>query len=329
MSIAAGFDPKWRDVPDYILGITRAIWEERGIATLDHYYGADLIVRSPASIVRGNTGIVAATQSTLAEFPDRELPGEDVIWCWADAERASFLSSHRLLCQATHLGPGMYGAPTGRALTYRILADCYCSVDQVRDEWLVRDQSAIVLQMGADVASWTRALIAREGGPDACVQPFSPEIDVTGPYTGTGNREAPGDALAAYISAALSGDLSTLTAMTDPAAELHYPGHVSAHGWQGSTQFWLDIRSALPLARHQIHHVIGRNDPKMAPRAALRWSLTGRHDGPGRFGAPSGADVHIMGITHAEFGPRGLRREWTLIDDTAIWKQILLQTGDL
>ena len=76
------------------------------------------------------------------------------------------------------------------------------------------------------------------------------------------------------------------------------------------------------------------DDPDMPPRAALRCSLTGKHDGWGAFGRPSGAEVHIMGITHAEFGRHGagrtqLRREWTLFDETAIWKQIHLATGDL
>lgn len=37
-------------------------------------------------------------------------------------------------------------------------------------------------------------------------------------------------------------------------------------------------------------------------------------------------------MTQVEFGPFGpgkvsLRREWTLYDETAIWKQILLATG--
>ena len=37
-------------------------------------------------------------------------------------------------------------------------------------------------------------------------------------------------------------------------------------------------------------------------------------------------------MSHAEWGPFGdgaptLRREWTLIDETAIWKQIHLATG--
>ena len=52
----------------------------------------------------------------------------------------------------------------------------------------------------------------------------------------------------------------------------------------------------------------------------------------GAFGEPTGAEVYVFGITHAEYGelvsgaPK-LRREWTLYDETAIWKQILLQTG--
>jgi len=34
-----------------------------------------------------------------------------------------------------------------------------------------------------------------------------------------------------------------------------------------------------------------------------------------------------MGISHAEFGPGGLRREYTLFDEIAIWKQIVFKTG--
>jgi len=34
-----------------------------------------------------------------------------------------------------------------------------------------------------------------------------------------------------------------------------------------------------------------------------------------------------MGFSHAEFGPWGIRSEYTVFDETTIWKQILLQTG--
>ena len=57
-----GFDPKFRDFPDYIIGITKEIWEDRGIATLHEYYAKDIIVRSPGSVVTGNLGVIAQSQ---------------------------------------------------------------------------------------------------------------------------------------------------------------------------------------------------------------------------------------------------------------------------
>ncbi|MGB2357685.1 MAG: nuclear transport factor 2 family protein, partial [Paracoccaceae bacterium] len=82
-----------------------------------------------------------------------------------------------------------------------------------------------------------------------------------------------------------------------------------------------------PNAAFKIEHQIGRQDPLMPPRAALRWSLQGVHDGWGMFGQPSGAEVYVMGFTHAEFGPYGLRREYTLFDPISIWKQIFIHSG--
>ena len=64
----------------------------------------------------------------------------------------------------------------------------------------------------------------------------------------------------------------------------------------------------------------------MSPRAAVRWTIHGKHEGDGFFGPATGNDIYVLGMTHAEFGPWGLRREYTLFDETAIWKQILLGT---
>lgn len=326
-SFIPGFDPKWRDASDYILGITKEIWEDRKIHTLHHTYGPDLIVRSPASVVVGNKGIIAATQSTLAEFPNRELLGEDVMVC--PTETDSFLSSHRLLCTATHTHPGQYGAPTGRRLAYRILADCWCQNDAVHDEWLVRDQGAIVVQMGADIADWTRDLIAREGGPENCVKPMTPANDVQGPYQDHGNDDEWGQTAADVVTTMMEDGFSKVPDAYDRAATLHYPAHETAHNWGGVEQFWMGLRTAFSSAEFKVEHQFGCDDSLMPTRAALRWSLHGTHDGFGRFGPPTGAQVYVMGITHFEFGPRGIRREWTLIDDTAIWKQILLHQGSI
>ena len=68
--------------------------------------------------------------------------------------------------------------------------------------------------------------------------------------------------------------------------------------------------------------------------AAVRWALSGKHSGWGMFGAPSGADVYVWGVSHAEFGPWGangwgIRREYVIFDEVMIWKQIHLHTGAL
>jgi hypothetical protein len=334
-----GFDPKWRDVPDFINGITREIWEDRNIASLRQRYAPGLIVRSPASVVVDNSNVIAATMATLAEFPDRELPGEDVIWCEDPARTtpgsAAYLSSHRLISWATHSHAGVYGAPTGRRLCYRIVADCAIKDDRIDDEWLVRDQAAIVRQMGVKLVAWTRDLIAREGGPERCVKPMTPTGDVPGPYTGRGNDSPWGARLADAITAIMSAQMGVISTTWDRAANLHYPGGEPAFGHAAADQFWMGLRAAFPSATFTVDHVIGREDPMMPPRAAVRWSLWGKHDGWGRFGAPSGAQVYVMGITHVDFGSFGpsgthaIRNEFTLIDDAAIWKQILLHTGAL
>lgn len=322
-----GFDPKFRDFPDFIIGVTKEIWEDRGIDTLHKYYAPDIVVRSPAAVVVGNQGVIAATMATLAEFPDRTLLGEDVIWC--GTPEAGMLSSHRLLSTATHSGSGVYGQATGTRLRYRILADCHARDNRIDDEWLIRDQGAIVRQLGSEPRDYARDLIAREGGPEACVRPLTPVTDRPGPYQGTGNDNAWGARYADIIGRIMAADLAVIPREYDRAVQSEYPGGRTDHSHGAVDRFWMGLRASFPSAEFRIEHRIGAEDALMAPRAAVRWSLTGKHDGWGAFGRPTGADVFVLGISHAEFGPWGLRREWTLYDETAIWKQILLATGEV
>jgi len=327
-----GFNSKFTDFPDYILGITEEIWEKRGLATLHEYYAPDIVVRSPASIVIGNEDVIGATMATLSEFPDRELLGEDVIW--SGDEDNGMLSSHRILTVATHSNSGVYGEATGKRLRYRVMADCHAINNQINDEWLIRDQAAIVKQLGVTAQDYARDQIRSEGGAEKCVQPFTAKVDQQGPYKGTGNDNEWGQSLADTLTRMMNAEFSIVRQAYDRAASLEYPGGESSESYSGAEEFWMGLRASFPKAAFKVEHVIGRVDPYMPPRAAVRWSLQGTHDGVGRFGMPTGSDVYVMGITHVEFGAHGssqpkIRREWTLLDDTAVWKQILMQAGDL
>ncbi len=314
-----GFDPLFTDLPDYILKCTAMIWEGRQISALDWHYGDDLLVRTPAGISRGNGVGKANTMATLTEFPDRQLFGEDVIW--SGDEDAGFLSSHRILSTATHRG-GAFGPASGRKLTFRTIADTFCRDNRVWDEWLIRDNAAIAIQLGHTAEEAARTSIVAGDTQ----MPFTPETDIAGPYTGTGNSEEWGEKHADILHRLMNADFHVIPEQYDRACHLSLPGGVEGHGPAVADAFWLGLRSAFPSAEFKIDHQIGRVDPLMSPRSAIRWSLTGQHDGWGRFGKPTGAQVHVMGVSHVEFGPWGLRREITLLDDIAIWKQILLQT---
>ncbi|UWS03271.1 ester cyclase [Phaeobacter inhibens] len=327
-----GFDPKFKDFPDYIIGITKEIWEDRGISTLHEYYAPEIVVRMPGAVSTGNQGVIGATMATLAEFPDRTLLGEDVIW--SGTPEQGMLSSHRIMSTATHLGDGAFGKATGTKLKYRILADCHARNNAIDDEWLIRDNGAIVRQMGWEPEGFVRDLITREGGPERAVKPLTPTTDQPGPYQGTGNDNEWGQRHADLLTRMMAADMGAVEDTYDRAVQTEYPGGMTGHGRAAVDQFWMSLRASLPPATFTIHHQIGRSDTNMPPRSAVRWSLHGKHDGWGALGTPTGADIYVLGISHAEWGELiggdiRLRREWTLFDETAIWKQILLQTGDL
>lgn len=320
-----GFNSKFKDFPDYILGITQEIWEHRDLASLNHYYSEHIPVRSPGSLVIGNQHVIGATMATLAEFPDRQLLGEDVIWSGTPED--GMLSSHRILTTATHLGNGIYGKASGKALKYRVIADCHAKNNQIDDEWLIRDQGAVVRQLGIDPKDFAADLITTEGGVDQCVQPFTPAIDVSGPYQGKGNDDEFGQRYADILNRIMSAEISCIKSEYDRACQAEQPGGVTSHSWDAVERFWMGLRASFPNAKFTIDHQIGRQDPMMSPRAAIRFSLHGKHDGWGSFGKPTGADVYVMAAAHVEFGPCGIRREFVLFDETSVWKQILIHTG--
>lgn len=315
-----GFDPRYADLPDFILKCTAQIWEGRDIAALSWHYGENLVVRTPAGISQGNGAGKVNTMATLTEFPDRQLLGEDVIWCGDD--QSGFLSSHRIVSTATHLG-GAFGPATGCQVKFRTIADTFCRENRVWDEWLIRDNGAIAVQLGQTAKTAAQAQI--DSGDLSL--PLTPNTDVVGPYVGKGNDNEWGQKHAELLRQLMNAEFDAIDSNYDRACHLALPCGVEAHGTSAAKEFYIGLRSAFPSASFKIEHQIGHHDPLLSPRSAIRWSLTGKHEGFGRYGPPTGADVHVMAVSHVEFGPWGLRRETTLIDDIAIWKQILLQTS--
>lgn len=188
---------RYANVPEFIYGITREIWEERGIgAKIEKYYAADCLVRAATGVTTDNRGVTAQTMQTLHQFPDRQLVGEDVIW--AGYGDGSFLSSHRLVSVMRHQGDGSYGRATGRLVKSRIIADCWVTNEQVTEEWLVRDQASFARCLGIEPRELARQMVAHDLRLSGTVGFFLPEHDVPGQYR---PMVQDGPEVAAYIQA--------------------------------------------------------------------------------------------------------------------------------
>jgi hypothetical protein len=162
--------------------------------------------------------------------------------------------------------------------------------------------SAIVRQMGWDPKVYAADLIEREDGPENCVPPFTPAIDVDGGYYGKGGDHPVGRCYAVILSRIIVTGLAAIS--KEMIAPSSWNCRVGSPDTATGRRPVLDrLRASFPSASFEINHQMGRDDTEFAPRAAIRWSLTGKHEGWGTFGAPTGAEVHVMVISHAEFGP--------------------------
>lgn len=195
--------------------------------------------------------------ATLAEFPDRQLLGEDVIW--SGDEEAGYVSSHRIVSTATHHG-GTFGPATGRRVTFRTIADTFCRENRVWDEWLTRDNAAYRCATEDMARAWIAA-----GSKDMLL---TPATDLQGPYTGTGNDNEWGTRHASILHRIMAADLSVIPEQYDRACHLSLPGCVDDHGWAAADSFWIGLRSAFPSATFKIDHQIGRTDPLLTSPAA-------------------------------------------------------------
>ena len=319
------FSDRWPSFRDYIVDITAEIWDERKILTLHDYYAKDVVVRRPGGVTVGVDDVIRETYEAISQTPDRGPGAEDVIW--SRDGTGHFHSSHRCCDRSVHGVDDVFGPATGTRLRYWLVADCAARDEVINDEWLVSDTGGLVRQLGWEPEAFARHLIETQGGPERCPRPLTAATDVEGPYKGTGNDDEWGVRYEGLLNRIMGGDLHAILEGYDDQCHLHFAGGREGSGTADANSFWAGLRAAFPRARFTIHHRVGRHDPLLSPRAAIRWTLEGVHEGWGHFGRPTGAPVYVLGISHAEFGPWGLRREWTVYDEVAVWKQILLAGG--
>ena len=139
----------YRDPRDYILSWTDAIWVDRGLGRLRDHYARDVKVHTAYGETYDYDYVMQNSLQKFAAFPNGGGgTGEDVIWEQRGGN--GFISSHRVFKNGTHTGYWTYGPPTGRDWVSRTIAHCLVQDNKVVEEWIVRDEMAVLEHLGLD-----------------------------------------------------------------------------------------------------------------------------------------------------------------------------------
>ena len=315
-----GFAREFVDPEHYIIDITWRIWEGRGIELIRQWYSPDCIVRSPHRVTNTVEAVVEGTYATLSEFPDRQLLPEEII---IGLKNPGFYSSHRVRSTATYSGDGAFGPAIKREIGMLTIADCLCRDNRIVEEWLVRDQASMAIQLGLDPVALGLSKGERSPGTYAIGTAAYLErwSDPAG-LTIVGDRTIANRAIDAMASVWSDRKTDRLAGYRDRSLRFEGPSGMLVYGHERFGRAVGGILDSLPDGLFAAHHVIVREDEDRPVRIAMRWSFTGTHTGRGAYGEAKGCPLSILAISHFELRHGMILNEWMLADDLAVWAQI-------
>jgi predicted ester cyclase len=319
----------WRDLPDYILGITHEIWESRQVAKIHDYYSRDCLLYTLGGLIRGADTVVRNTRETLEAFPDRLLLGDAVVWSREGPGR--FYSSHRISSPMTHLGPGSLGPPTGRRVQVTTIADCLVEDGLITTEWLVRDNYGLVRQLGLDPLALARRTVSQPPDPEHA-RWLAAELERVR-AAGSVPAGATGWAASEAVEFARDVLLNAWTGRSAAAFERHYQPYAVRHHSRPVNSGRAQVAAAAERAATTfgdvaltVDHVCLRPDDD-SHQVAARWCLAARHVGDAWGVPPTGRDFLILGVTHWKLVAGRIAAEWTIFDRMAVLAQLLREPG--
>ena len=325
-----GFEAEYTDIVDYIVRITHRIWEEKEVGYIYDTYQHNCIVHGSMGDAHGREGVVAATLEWLAAFPERRVYADDVIW--TGNEDDGFHTSHLVTSVGYNHGYTLYGPPTGKKVLVRAIANCLAKENLIFEEWLLRDELALINQLGYDLDAiidrQAQAMLAQgalplpAGDPERMLGQYAPrplpartglafdvEDFIRTTYHEVWNRRRLNQITKRF-------DLSH-TCITNNNRKLHGQGERVAA--------LLNLLAMFPDAGVSVDQVYWTGDDEKGYHVAVRWTLAGTHTGYGYLGAPSGARVRAMCLSQHRVKNGAFTQEFTLLDEMAIRRQIAAQ----
>lgn len=320
------------DPRDHIVSWTDRIWIARGVAAIRDCYATDVKVHTAYGETYGLDAVVSNSLQKMVAFPNRGGGHEDVIW--EPRGRNGFISYHRVVNNATHSGHWTYGPPTGKEWANRGVAHCLVRDGMFVEEWVIRDEFAVLQHLGIDpyrIAAelaerspvlGTAMQVEHDRGPlgghvaDALREGISGARPdrygeacrfVLDMFEEVWNRQR-FDGLDAYCDATIACQTVRMRRVMQLAP---YQLELMA------------LLSAFPDAQIEIRDLVAHHSAELGLRVAVIWLLRGSYRGAPVYGPTNGAPVRIMGASSFEIRRGKIVREWRIYDEIAVIAQII------
>lgn len=326
----------YRNPREYITSWTDRIWITRGLGRIRDHYTTGVKVHTAYGETYGLEDVIRNSLQKMTAFPNRGGGHDDVVW--ESRGRNAFVSSHRVFNNATHLGYWTYGPPTGKEWASRGFAHCVVTDNLVSEEWVIRDEYAVLEHLGIDPYRQAAELAERSPvlGEAMAVS------DRSGPFTGRID-----DPIRHGISGPRPrrhlGECQMILEMYDQVWNERLfdrvPGYcdgtvvcqaVRLRRAMGINPFQLEIMNllaAFPDAQIEVRDLVAHDSLDLGLRIGVVWLLRGTYSGSPMYGPTNKARVNILGSSQFELRGGKIIREWRIFDEIAVIAQIKQGAG--
>ncbi len=329
-----GFDDEFVDIVDYIIRITHRIWEQKDIGRCYDYYADYCPVHTLGGYCDSVEVVVQNTLKTIAAFPDRSLIGENVIWSYDEDE--TYYSSHRITSIMTNKNASEFGPATGNTGRVMTIADCVCKDNRIVYEWLMRDNSFLVKQLG--ISPFDAAKFQAQ-------QPISEEFAswIASEYKRVRARKAMLTASPKGVEEDHFGFVSKwvdtifnqknfnqLAQLYHLTAKVQWPGGRRTTGLPGIAGILTQWLAQCPDSRATLDHIAVVPFGSERIDIAIRWSLAGTFSSrDAQYSQFSGQALFLLAATHLRIHQGKIEQEWTVFDEVSMLSNLILNQPSL
>lgn len=318
------------DPEEYIVEWTDKIWESYGMGLIRDHYHPEIKLHGAYGHHGDRESIIAGCFVKKTAFPQRAFTAEDVIW--EERTENSWISSHRIVNSGQQSGFWQYGPPTHRMSTSRNIALCLVRDAWIVEEWVVRDEWAVVEQNGLDpfvvsteLAGHGNATILGDAGPDGLFGP-APEDPLREGDSGArpeDNLRTECTQVLELIENAWNRRLLDIAPTAVHRSHVCYTSryrtYCRAAGWQQSIG---ELIASFPDAVFEVRDVAANRDDFHGTRVSVMWRMRGSYSGAPTYGPLTGSPVDVLGISHFVFRDGRIYQEYRVFDELAVLTQI-------